>query len=183
MHLNFKFKQIISSATILIVAVLLTISAKIISEKVFINSRLIGEEMAKLDKRNLSTENLRGNLSLVKEIGQTIESYDQYFFTQGQELKLITDLENIAAKHKMSQKIAASNLDNYADNRVDLAINLTGSYANLLKYLADLEAYQNIIAIQKIEFQPIESSASNSSELATLTRIQISLYVNPQITH
>ncbi len=177
-----KYRQLLGFGILFIAIAGLIVVANITSNKIFNNSLIIGEEIAKLDKRHMSTENLRDNLALVKEIGQQIGSYDQYFFTQGQELRLITDLENIAAKHKMNQKILASNLDNYVNNRIDITVNLTGPYANLLKYLADLEAYENIIAIQKIEFQPSGFSTSKPDELNAIMRIQISLYANPDIT-
>lgn len=180
MPTNSGKNQIIAFAVLMLALAVLITGANLISGKIFNNSRIVGEEIAKLDKKHLSSENLRDNLALVKEVNQQIQTYGQYFFIQGDEIKLITDLENIAAKNKMSQKILASNLDNYVNSRIDITINLTGPYANILKYLTDLEAYNHIIAIQKIEFQPTGFSVSNPNELSAIMRVQISLYANPK---
>ena len=172
--------QIIIFSILGIITAGLIIFANLVIGKIYENSNIIGEEISKLNKRNLSTENLRDSLALVKEVGQNSEEYERYFFNQGEELGLITDLESIALKNFLYQKIINSNLDNYTNNQIDISINISGSYLNILNYLTDLESYRHIISIQKIEFQPESSSAVNPEQLPANMRLQISLYVNPK---
>ena len=76
--------------------------------------------------------------------------YDRYIFHSGNELNLITDLENIAIKNKVAQKIESSNLDNITNNTVVLTLKTSGTYSNVLNFLADLENYNYFLQMKKI---------------------------------
>lgn len=155
---------------------LLIFSAVFITREVKAQNTAIREEITKLDKRHLNAENLRTNLAQVKEIGAQVTDYDEYFFTNGDELQLITDLESMAAKNKITQRIITSNLDNYQNNRISIEIGATGDYSDLLEYMNDLENYKYFLTIQKLDFQPSGRSAEQTTASLRLT---ISLYAQP----
>jgi len=181
MKIEGEKKYIIMCAALIAANVLLIGGAVLIAGSILKNSEILGGAVVKLDKKRLSTENLRDNLNLIKETDQKVASYDRLFFTQGQELQLITDLENIAAKNNVSQKITSPNLDNYANNRVTITVSATGPYINTLKFMSDLEKYRYLMAIEQINFQPSGYAAgpNGANEFITTMQITLSLYAQP----
>ncbi|MCX6781792.1 MAG: hypothetical protein NTW66_01585 [Candidatus Magasanikbacteria bacterium] len=173
-------KTIIFIGISLIINILLIVLAIIISNKITVQSRTISTQVAALNKRNLSTENLRESLARIKTVGARIDNIDKYLFTAGEELSLITDLENIAAKNKISYKVASSNLDNYQNNRLDIILNVDGPLSGIIKYLSDLESYKYVVSIQRIEFAPSGSlNQENSSQINVNMRLILFLYAQP----
>lgn len=139
-------------------------------------SQNINNEINKLNQRNLTSQNLRDNLLLIKETQKETSQYNNFIFQSGFELQIITDLETIAHKNNVTQKITASNLDNYNQNKIDLTINLTGQYKDLLQYLSDIEAYNNLIIINRIEFQPSGQLENYINDSLAILRVNLSLY-------
>lgn len=168
-------------AALLALNALLAGAAVLTTKKILQQSETLGNTIVKLDTKRLSAENLHDNLNLIKEMDLKVASYDRLFFTQGQELQLITDLENMATKNNVSQKISSPNLDNYANNRIDISVSVAGPYINTLKYMADLEKYRYILAIEKIYLQPngFAAGPNGTSEFMATLQITLSLYAQP----
>jgi hypothetical protein len=176
MKLTIKNSHLLTLAILIILDGFLIVVAVLVTRSINVRNIAIREEITKLDKRHLSAENLRANLAQVKEVGAQVVNYDKYFFSKGNELQLITDLESIAAKNKINQRIITSNLDNYQNNSINIEIGATGDYADLLRYTNDLENYKYFLIIEKMDFQPTGRSAEQNT--ASL-RLNISLYAQP----
>lgn len=176
MKFSAKQSQLFSLIMLILCNAGLAFAGILIVRNVNTHNSTIREEIAKLDKRHLSAENLRANLAQVKEIGAQVINYDNYFFSKGNELQLITDLESLAAKNKISQRIITSNLDNYQNNRIKIEIGASGNYPDLLKYLNDLENYKYFLIIESLDFQPVGRTVEQNT--ASL-RLNISLYAQP----
>ncbi len=173
-------KTVIFLAISLTANILLIVAGVYISNRISTQSNTISTRIESLNKRNLSTENLRDSLAMIKSVGGRIDSFGQFLFTTGDELSLITDFENIAAINNVTYKIVSSNLDNYTDNRIDIVLNVSGPLSNMIKYLSALETYKYVISIQKIEFLPSGSlSAENSAQINANVRLNLSLYAQP----
>jgi len=182
MKISQNKKFIIICAALAAINALFAGAAVFTTGNILQNSKALGDSIVKLDTKRLSAENLHDNLNLIKEMDLKVASYDRLFFTQGQELQLITDLENMATKNKVSQKISSPNLDNYTNNRIDIVLSVSGPYLNTLKYMSDLENYKYIMAIEKIYFQPggFAAGPDGTSEFMAALQITLSLYANPK---
>jgi Tfp pilus assembly protein PilO len=173
-------KTLIILAILIVANTALLIGAILINRRIDAQSKTINEQVGTLNKRNLSTENLRDSLARIKTVGNRIENFDQYLFSPGEELALITDLENMALKNKIAYKIGSSNLDNYTDNRLDIELSLSGLLTNMIKYVNDLESYKYVISIRRMEFSPSGAvSQENSAQVNANLRLLLSLYAKP----
>lgn len=129
---------------------------------------------------NKYEQSLRSRITRKKleEIKRSATDFNPFLFKAGDELKLITFLENLSAKHSITQTIASSNLDKIGNNRVaTVAINLSGNYHDILKYIAELETSDYFIHIAQMQFSP--AFARNGEPTATTNlNLTIELYVN-----
>jgi Tfp pilus assembly protein PilO len=168
-----KFATIL---TVIFVAVLIALiaGAVLIQGRILDGSLAVRDQIDRLNKKRLTAENLRENLALAKDVKTQIADYDKLLLPPGNELELITDLENIAMKNKVSQRIIGSNLDNCTNGKIEITVSILGGYADVLRYVSDLEKYKYLITVEHIDFSPSGASGDNAS-----SRIQISLYANP----
>lgn len=124
-------------------------------------------------------QSLRAHVSRKKlaEIKATIADFYPFLFKAGDELKLITYLENLALKHNLAQSISSSNLDKISNNLISVFLNLNGGYNDALKYLNELEASDYFINIEQLRISPIFPRGSDTPSGASLD-LNLSLYVN-----
>ncbi|MFA5127677.1 MAG: hypothetical protein WC457_01560 [Patescibacteria group bacterium] len=163
------------------VVVALIVGAFIVQNKIVAGSMAVNEQIERLNKKRLTAENLRSNLALAKDVKTQIANYDSLLLPQSAELELITDLENIAAKNKVNQRIDASNLDNYTNGKIEITLNVSGTYTDVLKYISSLEQYKYLITIERIDFSPGASNPTDgNSQPRASSQIKISLYANPE---
>ena len=141
----------------------------------------IKEYLQELERKSRGSQNLKEALARVRDTKITMSDYNRYIFHSGSELTLITDLENIAIKNKVTQKIESSNLDNITNNTVVLILRTSGTYGNVLNFLADLENYNYFLQINSLDFNPIYNLKDpNNAEGSTVElRLTLNLYVNP----
>jgi len=134
-----------------------------------------------LERKSRGSQNLKEALAKVRSTKITMNDYDRYVFHSGNELVLIKDIEDIAIKNKVTQKIESSNLDNITNNTIVLTLHSSGTFANILNFLADLENYNYFLQINSLDFNPIynlkdpENAVGSTVEL----RLTLNLYVNP----
>lgn len=169
--------------TVILVAIAaaLIVSAFIVQNKIVAGSLAVNEQIERLNKKRLTAESLRSNLALAKNVKTQIANYDSLLLPKGAELELITDLENIAVKNKVIQKIDASNLDNYANRKIEISLNVSGAYADVLNYISSLEQYKYLITVEHIDFSPGASNQTDgNSQPRASSQIKISLYANPE---
>lgn len=141
----------------------------------------IKDYLQDLERKSRGSQNLKEALERVRNTKVTMSDYERYLFRSGDELSLITDLENIANKNKVTQKIENSNLDNITNNTIALSLRVYGTYNNALNYLMDLENYDYFLQIKSLDFNPIYDlkSPDNSANSSVDLRLTLNLYVNP----
>lgn len=121
---------------------------------------------------------LRITRKKLEEIKNSTANFRTFIFKAGDELKLITYLENLATKHHIIQTINNSTLDKVDGNRIaSISMSLTGNYADTLMYVAELEAANYFIYINSLRASPsfIRSGEATSNINLSIT---IELYVN-----
>lgn len=173
-------KKIIATVGILLGLVII-ISAAVIwptLQKIRAMNRDSENLLRYLETKYENAKNLRSSLNKAREIKEEVLSFEKRIFRKGDELKLITDLEDIANKNRLSLKIESSNIDNIVGQHVEMSLLVGGNYHNALRYLADLENSDYFININKIYFTPLFDKASGSAGQNANLRVSITLYVN-----
>ena len=121
---------------------------------------------------------LRVTRKKLEEIKQSTADFYPFLFRAGDELKLITYLENLSAKHNIVQTINNSTLDNVSSNRIaSVAMSLSGNYNDVLKYLAELETSDYFIYINPLRASPVYAKNGEATPTTNLS-LTIELYVN-----
>ncbi len=125
-------------------------------------------------------QSLRSRITRKKleEIKNSAANFYPFLFKSGDELKLITFLETLSAKHDLIQTINNSTLDKAGGNRTaNISMNLNGKYNDVLKYIAELETSDYFIYINQMRFSP---AYTRSGEITPTTNLNltIELYVN-----
>lgn len=132
-----------------------------------------------LERKYETTAHLRSSIKKIEEIKLTVDEYSQYFFRPGDELLLITALENIANKNKVTQKIENSNLDQKSSDLIKVSLLISGDYEKTLGYLSDLEKLNYFLNIEKVQISSAGTRAGESvSTTPTNLYLDFSLYVN-----
>lgn len=132
-----------------------------------------------LEKKYERSLSVRSTLKQADAIKSELAQVPDRLFREGDELNLITELETIAAKNAISQKIINSNLDNIADRHITVALTLAGDYRNLLSYLADIENERYFIVITHVSLTP--ALGQNQIAAANVTmNLDISVYASPR---
>lgn len=123
-----------------------------------------------LEKKYDNRQNLRTIMARFKKIEQSSEKFSDIYVKKNEELKLITTLEEIAAKNKLEQNIntlAYQNEEkkiNGKENEIDIQLQLTGDYINIIKYLYDLRRLPYYINTKSIVIQDIKTLNANAME-------------------
>lgn len=132
-----------------------------------------------LEKKYERSLNVRSTLKQVETIKAELTNVLDRLFREGDELNLITDLEAIAAKNAVSQKIISSNLDSIADHRVTMSLTITGDYLDILNYLADIENERYFISITHVAIAP-SVGQNRLTDDSMAMNLDISVYVSPK---
>lgn len=129
-----------------------------------------------LEKRYENARQMRNSIKQIKGIQEAVAHYNQYLFFTGDELRLITDLENLANKNQLEQRIENTNFTMDSSRHLNIGLTITGDYQQLLQYLADLESRDYFLNITQLHWTGLPPTASKSNRAQM--RLQISLYVN-----
>ncbi len=125
-------------------------------------------------------QSLRSRITKKKldSIKNTATNFYPFLFKPGDELKLITFLENVSAKHKITQVITASNLDKIGKNHLaNISMNLSGNYTDILKYLAEIDASDYFLYINRLQLMPAYTRTGETTSATNLS-LTFELYVN-----
>lgn len=113
-----------------------------------------------------------GSLS---SLNKRISSIESTFMNKGEELDLIKTLESIAVKNNVIQTIFPEISKEKSDNSffvMNLKLNLTGSFSNVLAYIKDIETLRNYINIRSINItKSKESYTSGDSESERIVEV------------
>lgn len=132
---------------------------------------------AYLEQKYENTRSMRASKQKIEDIKILAEQYPNFLFKTGNELALITALEDIAAKNKIKQKIENSNLDKITNQQITISLNIEGSYFNVLNYLADIENFDYFVNVRQFNFTPSTGAVDKNSPASM--RLELSLFVNP----
>ncbi|MFA7653952.1 MAG: hypothetical protein WCX97_02815 [Candidatus Magasanikbacteria bacterium] len=129
-----------------------------------------------LERRYENAKRMNNSLQEVNQIKETVTRYNQHLFFAGDELTLITELENLATRHQVEQKIDNTNLDKMAGRQVKINLTVNGEYKNILNYIADLHTNNYFLNITSLNWSL--ASGQNQKINNTQLRIELILYVN-----
>ncbi len=114
----------------------------------------------------------------LEEIKNSSANFYPFLFKSGDELKLITFLENLSAKHNITQTINNSTLGTAGGNQIaNISMNLSGNYNDILKHIAELEASDYFIYISQMQFTPAYARNGEVTPTTNLS-LTVELYVN-----
>lgn len=130
-----------------------------------------------LEKKYEHTKSIRTSKQKIEEISSAVSQYSDYMFFHGDELKLITLLENLAATNKITQKIDNSNLDKINGDTINISLTLNGDYTNIIKYLSALEKENYFFNISRMQISSAYSPQNNNPE-ATIMNLDLKIYAN-----
>ncbi len=147
-----------------------------------INIRKTSRESLKLrlhlEQKYQDSLNSRITRKKLNEIKNAVTNFENFIFKSGDELRLITFLENSATKHNITPAITSSNLDKISNSHLAIiSMNLKGDYNNILKYITELETSNYFIQIKQLQITPMFSKDGKTTLVVNLT-ITTELYVN-----
>jgi len=175
MKTNARKKILITLLLLAGVVVLLIIGIILLNLKIKSTEKQINEFLLSLENKSCKTEDLRSALAKIRDTQKKVEQYNSFLFQKGDELQLITDLENIAAKNNVTQNIVNSNLDNAAGTSLELTLDIGGTYENALKYLLAMERHPYFLAVENLELYPTGEPAV---EMGLSSPVNLRLHIN-----
>ncbi|KKU26017.1 MAG: hypothetical protein UX39_C0014G0010 [Candidatus Magasanikbacteria bacterium GW2011_GWA2_46_17] len=131
-----------------------------------------------LEENYNRAKKLRVSKEQIEGIKSSLPQYLPHIFRKGDELELITFLESVANKNKVSHGIQGSNLDQPTNNRLSISLNITGRYINILRYLADLESADYFINVTRLQLAPLSIRNQDTSGMYSLS-LSLGIYVAP----
>lgn len=178
MKLNTHYKIIILVAVLTFLAV--GIVAGIILPTIGYINKLDQETyelMIYLEKRYQSVAKLKMSMRNFDEVKLGVDAFKPFLFTVGDELKLITTLEDVAVKNKVKQKINSADWGKDPNGQKNISLTIDGEYQDLLNYMADVEKTNYFLHIEKLQFTPgfnRKGEFTNNAEL----NLNLSFYAN-----
>ncbi len=169
-----KFNLSLERRTIIILALFL-LSTTVVIVLLFLPTvryiKNISDDTGKLreylNKKYESSHSLLNYKQRIEENKAAIEEYKDYLFFKGDELQLITKLENLADTYQVNQKINNTDLDK-PGNTLHISLTVTGNYQNLLQYLLALEKQIYFLQVKTVHFSPGFSTPADNPQAAIL---------------
>lgn len=180
MKIKNKLKLIILSTVISIAGIIFFIMLPVIKNIKKVNAE-ITELKLSMEQNKKNSQPLKETMKKLKKINVKIASFSHLYIPADGELKLITELEKIAGKNDLEQKISLSNTSGETGQ---LNLNLIGTYPDLLKYLSDLKILDYYININSIALkksakkQPVKPTNEESDKIIKSSIIEASLSAN-----
>jgi len=169
--INLEKKLIISVGLLIILIAIISISVVSPAVKQIKKTNTDTEELRLfLERRHENIVNLRTAKTKAEEIKENVASFANYFYFAGQELKLITELENLAIQNGVEQKIAGYDLSN---QKLKISADISGDYKKIFNYLVSLENLDYFIHVDSVYLSPQENDKNKAN-----MRLNLSLYVN-----
>jgi len=126
-----------------------------------------------LEQKYLNSQKLRRTMRELAEISDKVKMFEQVMVKPGDELKIITELENLATKNNINQalNVAFNDKGKAPLNKFyQLSFINNGLFEDHIKYLQDLENLPYYVIIKNIKFEKRKSSAvSTQKDPITLT--------------
>lgn len=155
-----KFNLNLEKRTILILTLFLISTTIVIMAIILPTIRYIqnlskdtGNLREYLNKKYETNHSLLTLKQRIEEDKTALETYKDYIFFKGDELQLITRLENLSDHYQVNQEINNTDLDKPGDF-IHLSLTITGNYRNLLQYLLALEKQIYFLQIKNLHLSP-----------------------------
>lgn len=128
-----------------------------------------------MEQRYLNSLKLKRTMRELEEIKTQSTKYKQATIKKGDELQVITSLENLANAHDIEQNLNASLSKDEKFYQFSLLNN--GTFSNHVKYLRALEALPYYMIIKDVKFEKRQSSTGGSPTITLMFNGIV--YVNP----
>lgn len=118
-------------------------------------------EREELERRYQKIIYLRQNAEKLKEIERQLVVLDDLFLINGEEIKFVTTLEDVAEQSNVSQKInlKSVNLDDPKQKTLPFGISLSGKTGDIISYLSGVEQLPYYI-----DFNSLSIATKNTEE-------------------
>lgn len=171
MNLNLNLEKrtilILAAFMLMIASIIFAIILPTISYITDLNSET--EKLRQyLEKKYEANHSLLNSKEKIEKMKDNTKDYESYLFFKGDELKLITSLEDLATDFHLQQKINSSDLDKSSGDFVRINVTLSGNYHNLLQYITALEKQNYFIHSENLQFFSGYSLIDNNKEAAVL---------------
>lgn len=120
-----------------------------------------------LNKKYETNHSLLNFRQKIQEDKAAVEEYKNYLFFKGDELLLITKLENLSDQFQVNQKINSTDLDKPGDT-IHISMTVVGNYLNLLEYLLAIEKQVYFLHIKNLHLSPGFSVPTDNPQAAIL---------------
>ncbi|MFC1612575.1 hypothetical protein ACFL29_01865 [Patescibacteria group bacterium] len=175
--MNLFQKTLITIATLLIfgaIIVIFVIYPAILDIQTF-NDRIQLERVA-LENKYTGRRNIKNIVADLKQVSeQLVPLMEKMVIQEGQEVDFIGDIEEVAIKNNLVQKIKILPTEEKKQelaSRRNINIALSGDYIDILKYLNDLEHSEHYIIIYAIH---IGSGTNQVSAVASAGTVKANL--------
>ncbi|PIT88585.1 MAG: hypothetical protein COU29_02295 [Candidatus Magasanikbacteria bacterium CG10_big_fil_rev_8_21_14_0_10_36_32] len=175
MKTNIRKKILITLLSLVTVVVLLIIGIVLLNLKIKNTEKQINEFLLSLENKSCRNEDLRSALAKIRDTQKKVEQYNSFLFKKGNELQLITDLENIALKNNVSQNIINSNLDSASGDSLQMTLDISGTYENALKYLLAVERHPYFLSVENLELYP---TGEPTKEMGLSSPVNLRIHIN-----
>jgi len=131
-----------------------------------------------LERKYESSMRLRSSIKKAVNVQQETENFSIHIYKKGDELKLITLLEDLAATNKVNQRIISTNLDKTENNIVKISLVINGLYLDVLNYLSNLEAATYFFNITELGINPETDKFGDTNKTRRVNlNLDMELYV------
>jgi Tfp pilus assembly protein PilO len=132
-----------------------------------------------LERKNEQATNYRLALKQIEKLKKEMPPFTEHLFFKGDELKLITSLEALAAAHNMAQRINSSNLDNITNSKAHISLSVSGSYQNALSYLDGIEHFPYFLNLTHLSLSQLIDRSNPTATDNVVMNLDFNLYVIP----
>jgi Tfp pilus assembly protein PilO len=126
----------------------------------------IQAERMDLEEKYLKGQSLRNLSEKLKKVEEKTDQLNNVFIDKKENFQFITNLENLAERNKVSQKINLSKFANETDvyETVPVKISAQGAVGNILSYIRDLENLDYYMNIFNLELTALGNSTAGPGE-------------------
>ncbi len=167
---RFTLKQKLLGIILFITAVLVIISVLVVWPSIKRISELkqgIEEIESGLEQRYLNSQKLRKTMHELDEIKAQIAKFSQVTVEANSELRVITELEQLAARHNIKQTLNVSLNETEGKNKASgyyqLSFLNNGMFEDHVKYLAELESSVYYTIIKNVHWEKRQGSTGEST--------------------
>lgn len=121
-------------------------------KEIYSLNQAISNERLRLEERYQKRKTARLTVENFNKIKEELPALESTVLHAGNELELVTSLEEIASKNNISQKINLSPREGKKDfgDKININLNVEGVYQDFLRYLNDIESMNIVLIIHNI---------------------------------